>query len=133
MGVIDDAAKGLVPPGIDHTLAWRLTVSLSIAGIGVWVFWAMGLLAWAGFSAGLARADEQKQLGDVVAEVQNEVGEVRAALLATEIDSVSTQLCMESFDRELINYRNTLQNQYHEIKKRFHESPPCEILLKLKR
>jgi len=125
MGIADSVAKNLVPPGIDGTLAWRLTVSLSIAAIGLWILWALGIASWIG-SPGLARADEVEKLA-------GQVGEVQASLLADKIDAISTKLCMESFDAQLVEYRRALQEQFYEVKGRFHESPPCEILLKLSR
>jgi hypothetical protein len=124
LGLADRLANGLTPPGVGPDLRWRLAVTFSIGGIVLWIVWAMNGLAW--FVPGLARADEVEKLSQ-------QVGEVRAALIADKIDAISTQLCMERFDAQLIAYRRELQEQYHGVKRRYHESPPCEVLLKLSR
>jgi len=61
MGV-QDAASALIPPGIGKALKWRLTVSLSIGGLLVFVLWALGALTSIGLSSGFARADEAKAI-----------------------------------------------------------------------
>jgi len=121
MGVEDDVAEALIPPGLSAELKWRLAMSLSVAGIILWVVWAMGFLFGV---PGLARA------GDV-SDVKSQLAEVRASLIAKDIDNVSTSLCMDKYDSNLINYRNALQKTYKDLTGQYHESPPCEVLTKL--
>jgi hypothetical protein len=40
---------------------------------------------------------------------------------------------MDRFDANLIGYRNSLQDQYRQVTGHEHQSPPCEVLLKLSR
>lgn len=122
MGV-EDLADALVPPGISKSLKWRLAVSLSIAGILVWIAWAMGLLFGL---PGLAKADD-------VRDVKKQLAEVRASLIAKDIDGVSTSLCMDRFDVNLLAYRDRLQQDYRTVTGHEHEPPPCAVLLALKR
>lgn len=122
MGV-EDVADALIPPGISKSLKWRLAVSLSIAGIIVWIAWAMGLLFGL---PGLAKADD-------VRDVKKQLAEVRASLIAKDIDGVSTSLCMDRFDVNLLAYRDRLQQDYRTVTGHEHEPPPCAVLLALKR
>lgn len=122
MGV-EDVADALIPPGISKSLKWRLAVSLSIGAILVWIAWAMGLLFGL---PGLAKADD-------VRDVKKQLAEVRASLIAKDIDGVSTSLCMDRFDVNLLAYRDRLQQDYRTVTGHEHEPPPCAVLLALKR
>lgn len=122
MGV-EDVAEALIPPGISKSLRWRIAVSLSIAGILIWIAWAMGLLFG---MPGLAKA------GDV-ADVKSQLAEVRASLIAKDIDGVATSLCMDRYDANLLAYKERLQKDYKNVTGHEHESPPCSVLLALKR
>ncbi len=99
-------------------------MTCGIACSAVFAAWALGFVALAG--SGFARADDVKDL-------RNQVAEVRASLIAEKIDEVTASLCMEKADARLLDYRRTLQDQYREITSHEHESPPCEILLKLRK
>lgn len=122
MGV-EDVAEALVPPGISKSLRWRIAVSLSIAGILIWIAWAMGMLFGL---PGLAKADDVK-------DVKIQLANVQASLIAKDIDGVSTSLCMNNYDPNLLAYRNVLQSQYRAVTGHEHEPPPCAVLLALKR
>lgn len=106
------------------TLLWRVLVTASIAGLGCYAAWSFGLLGFLG--SGFARADDVKEL-------KGQVADVRAALIAEKIDAVATSLCMEKFDRNLMDYRDSLQREFHNVTGHDHESPPCEVLLKLRK
>jgi len=125
VGLAKDVAKTLIPPGMDSQLTWRLAVSATLAFLFVAFLWSVGLFASMGYP-GFARADE-------VEDVKQQVNDVRASLLAKQIDDVSTALCMERFEPRLLDYRRELQGQYRAVKGHEHESPDCEILLKLRR
>jgi hypothetical protein len=124
VSLIDEAGTRLLDGMERGTLLWRVIVTGSIAGIGLYIAWSLGFLTF--LSAGFARADDVKEL-------KGQVADVRASLIAEKIDAVTTSLCMESFDARLLDYRRTLQDQYRQVTGHEHESPPCEILLKLKR
>lgn len=124
--MVEKLIGNLVPPSDERGVSrWRWFMFGTVTLLLVWACWATGVFASLGFP-GFARADEFNK-------VVGEVSEVRASLLADKIDDITAQLCMEQFDRQLIEYRRTLQDEFHAVKGRFHESPPCEILLKLKR
>jgi hypothetical protein len=124
VSLIEDAAARLADGMERGTLLWRVIVTGWIAGLTVYVAWSFGFLAF--FGGGFARADDVKEL-------KGQVADVRASLIAEKIDAVTTSLCMERFDASLLDYRRTLQDQYRQVTGHEHESPPCEILLKLKR
>lgn len=129
MGVEDEIAEALIPAGISPELKWRLAMSLSVAAIFLWIAWAMGFMFGL---PGLAKGEETKNLSAQVGEVRSSISEVRASLIAKDIDGVSTTLCM-GFNSDLYNYRTALQKQHHDLTGHDHESPPCEVLLALKR
>lgn len=120
-----DVGKALVPPGIEPNLWWRICVSGTLSFLFVAFLWSVGLFASMGYP-GFARADE-------VEDVKQQVNDVRASLLAKQIDDVTAALCMETVDRRLLDYRRELQNDYRAVKGHEHQSPACEILLKLRR
>ena len=120
-----DLGKALIPPGIDPNLGWRLTVSITLVSILIWIAWSMGAFAGLGF-AGLARAQDVEGL-------KAEVRDVRAQQIAEKIDEVTTSLCLESYDAQLIDYRRELQRQHRTVTGSEHSPPPCEVLLKLRR
>jgi hypothetical protein len=82
-----------------------------IIGLG----WASGVLPQTGFA------------------LASDVNDVKASLLAKEIDDVSAALCMEAYEPRLLSYRRELQEQYREVEGEYHESPSCEVLMKIKR
>lgn len=124
--------RALIPSGIDPQLRWRLAVSLTLVSVLVWIAWAMGAFAGVGFP-GLARAADVEGLKQDVQGVKAEARDIRAQQIAERIDAVSATLCMESYDAQLIDYRRELQRQHREVTGHEHTSPPCEILLKLRR
>jgi hypothetical protein len=133
---LEEAANGLIPPDedgkpLDRRLLWRLTVSGFVGFLAVAFLWSVGVFAGMGYP-GFARAGEIDDVKKQVQNVQTQISNVQAELLAKEIDSVSAALCMEQYEPRLLDYRNVLQEKYHAAKGEYHQSPPCEVLLKLK-
>lgn len=92
-------------------------MSVAILAIFGWAGWAMGWLPM--FGGGFAGADD--------------VRDIRAVQIEEKIDTVTKTLCSSSFDPQLLEYRNSLQREHRVVTGHDHESPSCEILLKLKR
>ena len=100
-------------------------MSITLASVLIWIAWAMGAFASGGLP-GLARAADTEGL-------KAELKDVRAQQIAEKIDSVTASLCMESYDAQLLEYRRSLQAEHRRVTGHEHTSPPCEVLLKIKR
>jgi hypothetical protein len=130
VGAVDEA-KELVDGTIRGTLYWRLFVTGSILALLAALAWAFGLLPFLG--PGFAHAGDVNDVKKELSSVKQQVAGVHASQIAEKIDAVTTSLCMEGYNARLLDYRNELQRQHRELTGSEHQSPPCEILLKLKR
>lgn len=122
---LEKVGGALVPPGIDPTTMWRLTVSLSIFALILWVFWAMGALTALG-APGLARADEQTKM-------LAELYDAKVERLVAGILQSQREFCLaekESRPRAFyLEQRNKKLNEYYATTKVAYQGlPACDEL-----
>lgn len=121
MNVIEEAAKQLVPPGIDRTLAWRLTVSASIAFLLTAFLWSVGVFAGIGYP-GFARADK---LDAVLIELQ----EQKVVRLETELRELQRSYCTATDNRSSDYWereRDRRRSEYFNLTRREYPLPGCD-------
>jgi hypothetical protein len=123
--IAEKLGGALVPPGIDPTLWWRLTVSGTLAFLCVAFLWSIGLFASLGFP-GFARADQQQQiLNELHAQ---KIERLEEAIMKEQRDYCESPPDSRARDTYLAR-RNMKLNEYREVTGRSYEGmPDCNEL-----
>lgn len=108
--------KALIPPGIDPTLGWRLTVSFTMVTVLIWIAWAMGLLAGIGLP-GFARAEQQNEIleelkSQKIERLEGQILQFQRDLCAQPLGSRPRTFYLQERNRKLNEYQQLTGNMY---------------------
>lgn len=111
-----ETIKALIPPGIRPHLRWRIAVSLSIAGIFLYILWSLGALGMPGLALA-SDVNDLKRTADLSARLQ----------LANEIRIQARARCSvtDAARDGIERYIESLQAEYERITGARYPEPRC--------